>query len=58
MSSRDVGHAQGLRGGSSLVLILLLVGLMLLPMVASTTVEITRDMSPALSSATSACRWW
>jgi hypothetical protein len=35
----------GLRGGSSLVLILLLVGLMLLPMVASTTVEITRDVA-------------
>ena len=35
----------GLRGGSSLVLILLLVGLMLVPMVANTTVEITRDVA-------------
>lgn len=35
----------GLRGGSSLVMILLLVGLMLLPMVASTTVEITRNVA-------------
>ncbi|EIC23865.1 DUF2955 domain-containing protein [Thiorhodovibrio frisius] len=35
----------GLRGGSSLVMILLLVGLMLVPMVANTTVEITRDVA-------------
>lgn len=35
----------GLRGGSPLVLILLLVGLMLVPMVANTTVEITRDVA-------------
>jgi hypothetical protein len=35
----------GLGGGSSLVLILLLVGLMLVPMVANTTVEITRDVA-------------
>lgn len=35
----------GLRGGSALVMILLLVGLMLLPMVAGTTVEITHDIA-------------
>jgi len=35
----------GLRGGSSLVLVLLLVGLMLVPMVANTTVETTRDVA-------------
>jgi hypothetical protein len=35
----------GLRGGPALVLILLLVGLMLVPMVANTTVEITRDVA-------------
>jgi len=35
----------GLRGGSSLVMILLLVGLMLVPMVASTTVEITHNVA-------------
>ncbi|NEX22358.1 DUF2955 domain-containing protein [Thiorhodococcus mannitoliphagus] len=35
----------GLHGGSSLVMILLLVGLMLVPMVANTTVEITRDVA-------------
>jgi hypothetical protein len=35
----------GLRGGSALVMILLLVGLMLLPMVAGTTVEITHKVA-------------
>jgi hypothetical protein len=35
----------GLRGGSSLVMILLLVGLMLVPMVANTTVEITHNVA-------------
>jgi hypothetical protein len=35
----------GLRGGSSLVMILLLVGLMLVPMVAGTTVEITHNVA-------------
>ena len=35
----------GLRGGSTLVMILLLVGLMLLPMVAGTTVEITHKVA-------------
>ncbi len=35
----------GLRGGQALVLVLLLVGLMLVPMVAGTTVEVTRDVA-------------
>lgn len=35
----------GLRGGQPVVLVLLLVGLMLVPMVASTTVEVTRDVA-------------
>ena len=35
----------GLRGGSTLVMILLLVGLMLVPMVANTTVEITHNVA-------------
>jgi len=38
-------YRYGLRGGSGLVLLVLLLGLMLLPMVANTTVEITRKVA-------------
>jgi len=38
-------YRYGLRGGSGLVLLLLLLGLMLLPMVANTTAEITRKVA-------------
>ena len=38
-------YRYGLRGGSALVLLLLLLGLMLLPMVANTTPEITRKVA-------------